>query len=155
LKSYSLGDAAVPSVDDLLTEQDPFLEQTKVYLQQSQDYYSKYYDNKHTDRTFEVGDWVWLKLMTQTAEGISNLQIGKLALKYFRPFQISECITSVAYRLNLLEETRIHNAFHVSVLKKHKGTPPSKLGQVPTMHEGAAVPEPDLVLKSWQYRGQL
>jgi hypothetical protein len=155
LKSYSLGDAAVPSVDDLLTEQDPFLEQTKVYLQQSQDYYSKYYDNKHTDRTFEVGDWVWLKLMTQTAVGISNLQIGKLALKYFRPFQISECITSVAYRLNLLEETRIHNAFHVSVLKKHKGTPPSELGQVPTMHEGAVVLEPDLVLKSWLYRGQL
>jgi hypothetical protein len=155
LKSYSLGDAAVPSVDDLLTEQDPFLEQTKVYLQQSQDYYSKYYDNKHTDRTFEVGDWVWLKLMTQTAVGISNLQIGKLALKYFRPFQISECITSVAYRLNLLEETRIHNAFHVSVLKKHKGTPPSEPGQVPTMHKGAAVPEPDLALKSWLYRGQL
>jgi hypothetical protein len=64
LKSYSLGDVAVPSVDDLLTEQDQFLEQTKVRLQQSQDYYSKYYDNKHIDRTFEVGDWVWLKLMT-------------------------------------------------------------------------------------------
>jgi transposase InsO family protein len=63
LKTYSPGDAAVPSVDDLVTERDQFLEQTKVRLQESQDYYNKYYDNKHTDRSFQVGDWVWLKLM--------------------------------------------------------------------------------------------
>jgi hypothetical protein len=64
LKSYSPGNAVVPSVDDLLTECDQFLELTKVHLQLSQDYYSKYYDTKHTDRTFQVSDWVWLKLMT-------------------------------------------------------------------------------------------
>ena len=33
LKTYSPGDAAVPSNDDLLTECDQFLEQTKVRLQ--------------------------------------------------------------------------------------------------------------------------
>jgi hypothetical protein len=79
-------DAAVPSVDDLLTERHQFLEQIKLRLQQSQDYYSKYYDNKHTDRSFQVGDWVWLKLMGRAAVGISNLQKGKLAPKYFGPF---------------------------------------------------------------------
>jgi len=86
--------------------------------------------NKHTDRSFQVGDWVWLKLMARAAVGISKLQKGKLAPKYFGPFQISECIGSVAYHLNLPEEARIHNAFHVSMLKLHKGTPPSAPGQV-------------------------
>ena len=93
--------------------------------------------------------------MARAAVGISKLQKGKLAPKYFGPFQISECIGSVAYRLNLPDEARIHNNFHVSMLKSHKGAPPSEPGQVPTMHEGAAVLEPDLMLKSRLYRGQL
>ena len=38
LKLYSPGDAIIQSVDDLLTERDRFLEQTKLRLQQSQDY---------------------------------------------------------------------------------------------------------------------
>lgn len=41
------------------------------------------------------------------------------------------------------------------MLNPHKGTPPSKPGQVPTMHEGAAVLEPDLMLKSRLQWGQL
>jgi len=91
--------------------------------------------------------------MARAAVGISKLQKGKLAPKYFGPFQISECIGSVAYRLNLPEEARIHNAFHVSMLKPHKGTPPSERGQVPTMHEGVAIPKLDLMLKSRSYQG--
>ena len=76
LKTYSPGDAAIPSFDDL---------QRYAYK----------------DRSFQVGDWVWLKLMARAAVGISKLQKGKLAPKYFGPFQISECIGSVAYHLNL------------------------------------------------------
>lgn len=41
------------------------------------------------------------------------------------------------------------------MLKPHKGTPPLEPGQVPTMHEGGVVPEPDLMLKSRLYQGQL
>ena len=41
------------------------------------------------------------------------------------------------------------------MLKPHKGTLPSKPGQVPSMHEGATIPEPDLMLKSRLYRRQL
>ena len=155
LKLQSPGDAIIQSVDDLLTERDRFLEQTKLRLQLSQDYYSKHYDRKHTDRQFNIGDWVWLKLMTRTAVAISTIRKGKLAPKYFGPFQISECINSVAYRLNLPADTRIHNAFHVSMLKKHNGPPPTEPAQLPTLHEGTAVPEPELMLKSRIYRGQL
>lgn len=35
LKSYNLGDATIQLVDDLLTELDNFLEQTKAHLQWS------------------------------------------------------------------------------------------------------------------------
>jgi hypothetical protein len=155
LKTYILGDAAIQSVYDLLAERDNFLQQTKVRLQQSQDYYSKHYDNKHTDRHFEVGDWVWLKLMTQIAMAISTLHKGKLAPKYFGPFQISESINSVTYRLELLADAQIHNAFLVSMLKKHKGDLPMEPPQMPPMHNGTAVLELELMLKSRLHWGQL
>jgi hypothetical protein len=125
LKQYSPGDASTTSVDKLLVERDHFLEQTKVHLLQSQDYYKKHYDRKHTDQTFQIGDWVYLKLMARTTFGISDLCKGKLAPKFFGPFQINDRIGSVAYRLNLPEEARINNAFHISMLKQHKGLPPT------------------------------
>jgi hypothetical protein len=49
MKTYSPGDAATPSVNKLLAERDDFLEHTKVRLLQSQDYYKKHYDKKHTN----------------------------------------------------------------------------------------------------------
>jgi hypothetical protein len=86
--------------------------------------------------------------MAKTAFGISDLRKGKLGPKYFSPFQISEHIGSVAYQLNLPEEARINNAFHISMLKPHKGPPPTEPGELPTMNNGVALPEPESMLKA-------
>ena len=44
---------------------------------------------------------------------------GKLSPRYIGPFEIIECVGSVAYKLNLPEELDgIHNVFHVCNLKK-------------------------------------
>ena len=94
------------------------------------------------DRNFTVGEWVWLKLMARSAIAISTLQKGKLSLKYFRPNKISEQTGSVAYRLELPSDIRMHNTFPVSLLQKYRGLPPSTPPPLPTMHEGAAVVKP-------------
>ena len=45
---------------------------------------------------------------------------GKLSPRYIGPFEIVERIDSVAYRLDLLEElSRVHNVFHISMLRKY------------------------------------
>ena len=45
---------------------------------------------------------------------------GKLSPRYIRPYQIIERIGPVAYKLDLPNElSRIHNVFHVSMLRKY------------------------------------
>ena len=49
---------------------------------------------------------------------------GKLNPRYIGPFRIVERIGPVAYRLELPSElSRIHNVFHVSMLKKYISDP--------------------------------
>ena len=49
---------------------------------------------------------------------------GKLSPLYIGPFEIVERIGPVAYRLNLPEElSRVHNVFHISMLRKYISDP--------------------------------
>ena len=60
-----------------------------------------------------------------------------------RPYRIAEVINDVAYRLKLPARTRLHDVFHVGVLKKFVGTPPTALLVLPPTHFDTAVPEPE------------
>ena len=49
---------------------------------------------------------------------------GKLSPRYIRPYEIMERVGSLAYRLALPPElSRIHNVFHVSMLRKYIADP--------------------------------
>ena len=66
-----------------------------------------------------MGDWVFLKLSPW--KGVVRFgKRGKLSPRYIGPYEIIERVGSLAYRLALPPElARIHNVFHVSMLRKY------------------------------------
>ncbi|MCO5608505.1 hypothetical protein L7F22_062716 [Adiantum nelumboides] len=68
-------------------------------------------------------DWVLLrfeKARLRKRKGKKRL-FPKLSIRYYGPFQVSQKISDVAYRLKLPEGWKIHNAFHVSLLRPFVG----------------------------------
>jgi hypothetical protein len=63
----------------------------------------------------KVGDLVWLKGKNLHVKGTR-----KLLPKRYRPFQITERIGAIAYRLRLPESMKIHNVFHIDLLLPYK-----------------------------------
>jgi len=65
--------------------------------------------------TFAVGSLVLVNLQQREPQ----MQLGKLRTKWSGPFKILQQITPSTYKLELPGHLRIHNVFHVSVLKHY------------------------------------
>ena len=83
-----------------------------------------YYDKKHREVQFAVGDTVLLSTQNLRLKGIPH----KLQRKFCGPYKVLEKIGTQAYRLKLPDQWRIHPVFHVSLLKQWK---PSTVQPVP------------------------
>ncbi|KAK8934655.1 hypothetical protein KSP39_PZI014259 [Platanthera zijinensis] len=84
----------------------------------AQDRQAKYYNAKHRNVEFAVGDWVYLKI--KPFKGVSRIRrLKKLSPRYLGPFEVVERVGEAAYRLALsLELSGLHDVFHISVLHK-------------------------------------
>ena len=82
-----------------------------------------YYDKKHRDIHFLVGDLMLLSTQNLKLKGIPH----KLQQKFCGPYRVLEKNGTQAYGLKLLDSWRIHPVFHVSLLKQWR---PSIVQQV-------------------------
>jgi hypothetical protein len=75
-------------------------------------------DNNRTDRSFQIGDMVLLKLQPYAQGSVVHRPFPKPTYKFFGPFEIVDKMGSSAYKLQLPNDSKIHLVFHVSQLKE-------------------------------------
>jgi hypothetical protein len=76
-------------------------------------------DKKRTERVFQMGDKVYLKLQPYIQSSVATRANHKLSYKYFGPYEVLQKVGAVAYRLRLPESSSVHPVFHVSQLKQY------------------------------------
>jgi hypothetical protein len=91
---------------------------TRENLKVAQSRQKSYVDKRRRDLSFEVGNFVYLKVSPM--RGTRKFKVkGKLTPRYAGPFQILDRKGEVAYQVELPPQLSVvHNVFHVSQLEK-------------------------------------
>jgi hypothetical protein len=101
---------AVELADKLLAAQKQMRERLAKVKQDQ----ARYYNRRHTDMSYAVGDDVYL-----SAKNIRSIRPSKkLDHKYLGPYKVIKVVNDVAYTLDLPEGMNIHPTFHISLLEK-------------------------------------
>lgn len=110
-------------------------------------------DKHKSERTFEVGDLVNLKLIPYQLQSFATHACHKLHPLFYGPFEVLEKIGSVAYKLKLPEGSKIHPMFLVSCLKKNIGADVSPIPLLPlVIDDGLQAQEPEAILQRRIYK---
>lgn len=79
-------------------------------------------DKNRTERSFEEGQLVYLKLQPYLQSSVVSRTHQKLSFRYYGPYKILQKVGKVAYRLDLPPDAKIHVVVHVSLLKQFVAT---------------------------------
>jgi hypothetical protein len=110
-------DQAPTSVTEIIANREAHLQLLKQRLAQAQNRMKVQADRNRTDKQFMVGDLVLLRLQPYTQSSVASRPYPKLAYKFFGPYKVLERIGSVAYKLELPDNSGVHPVFHISQLK--------------------------------------
>jgi hypothetical protein len=109
----------VQAVEDHIENQQQVLQILKDNLTMAQNRMKQQADQHRSERSFEVGDWVFLRLQPYKQMSLKQAKKdNKLSPKYYGPYKVLQKIGTMAYKLELPASSRVHPVFHVSCLKK-------------------------------------
>lgn len=126
-----------PSAQGFATSMAEALKRAKKELERVQQRQAAAYNSRHQDVQIKVGKKVLLSSLNFKWDARGT---AKLLPRYMGPFEILKRAGKVAYRLDLPEHIKVHDVFHVSLMKEYfqNGTvqPP---------------PIPDVIVDKWEY----
>ena len=94
-----------------MVDRDEAIRQLKSHLHRAQDRMKAQGDKHRVDRSFEVGEWVFVKLRAHRQNSVVTRINAKLAARYYGPYPIVERIGAVAYKLKLPVGSKVHPLF--------------------------------------------
>ena len=121
-RNFSDPTIRVEALRQMIEEMEAQTKAIRKDIQAAQDRQKHYADGKRSDRTFHEGDKVFLRVRPKR----STLSLGKykkLSPRYCGPYEIQKCVGTQAYRLDLPTHLKVHNVFHVSLLKLYIPSP--------------------------------
>ena len=89
------------AVDSYLQDRQQLFSLLKHNLNVAQERMKWFTDKKRVDRSFEVGDWVYLRFQPYKQSLVQSRQFGKLAPYFYGPFQFVQKVGKVSYKLDL------------------------------------------------------
>jgi hypothetical protein len=144
LLSYIPSTTRGQAVDEVLHNREQILSILNHNLQQAQQRMKKYADIKLTERQFELGHKVYLRLRPNRQMTLAHHQSLKLTPRFYGPFTIIQKVGTVAYELDLPKESRVHPVFRVSQLKLKLGSTVALVPKLPPVNS-YGVFRPELV----------
>ena len=109
---------SIPELSSWLTDRSVMTELIQQHLARAKERMKRHADKNRTERQFQEGDLVFVKLQPYVQSTLASRSNQKLSFKYFGPFKIIARVGSVAYTLELPQSSAVHPTFHVSQLKK-------------------------------------
>jgi len=120
LKYASEPGSTVPAVKEFVDHMNDVLATAKAALEAAQQRQKHYADLSRRPVSYSVGEKVLLssRFLSLKVPGAS-----KLLPKFVGPFTILEKVNEVAFKLGLPKNMRVHDVFHVSLLKPYSPDP--------------------------------
>eukprot|EP00253_Pinus_taeda_P011588 PITA_11588 len=156
--SYLTGCSKVQAVDQLLQHRATMLAHLRENLHQAQNRMKQQADQHRSERQFQEGDQVFLRLQPYKQTSLKDKGCQKLSPKFYGPYQVLQRIGEVAYKLALPPTAKIHPVFHVSCLKKVIGNNCRVQTSLPELDEEGSIwlqPEQVLNTRVKQLRGRM